>query len=230
MPVSTPARSFGAFRRIAQFAALALLAACGGGDSPTEPGTPPPGGGHGNGGGTSLAIVRVTPSTANVLVGGTTRLIASATDASGRVVGGVTVSWTSLETGVASVGGDGTVSGHKAGQARIVAQAQGFADTATITVAGVAGGSVVVEPATLALRLGTTGVLTGSVRDESGAVVGQPASWTTDSPAIVSVSSIGIVTGKAVGTARIIATSGTKADTSVVTVSLTSVTGVVASL
>lgn len=227
MPASTTAR----FAAAVQVAALALLAACGGGDSPTAPGGTPPGGGHGNGGGgTSLSIVRVTPSTASVTAGNTTRLVAAATDASGRVVSGVTVSWISLATDVASVSSDGTVTGRVAGQARIVAQAQGFADTAMVTVEGIAGGSVTVEPATLALRLGTTGVLTASVRDEAGTVVGLPVAWSTDSPATVKVSSIGIVTGVAVGTARIVATRGSRADTSFVTVAPTSVTGILATL
>lgn len=175
-------------------------------------------------------MVRVTPSTANVLAGNTTRLVAAAVDVSGRTVTGASLSWESLSTSVATVSGDGTVTGLVAGRALIVARSGTFSDTATITVEGIAGGSVTVEPSRLALRLGTTGVLTASVRDVSGTVVGQPVTWSTDSPQTVSVSSIGIVSGIAVGSARVIATRGTRADTSVVTVAPTSVTGIVSTV
>ena len=228
MSARAPAR-LAAF--IIHLAVLAVLAACGGSDAPTGPVTPPPTGGHGGGGdGARLTMVRVTPSTANVLAGNTTRLVAAAVDASGRTVSGASLSWESLATSVAIVSGDGTVTGIVAGRALIVARSGGFADTATITVEGIAGGSVTVEPSKLALRLGTTGVLTASVRDVSGTVIGQPVTWSTDAPSTVSVSSIGIVNGMAVGTARIIATRGTRADTSVVTVAPTSITGIVSTV
>lgn len=209
--------------------ALLLLAACGGSDSPAGP--VPPGNGGGQGGGPSvgsLAIVRVLPRAATIGMGGTTRLSAATTDASGRSVSGVAVGWESLTPGVAAVSGDGTVTGKAAGQARIVARAQGLADTAVVVVEATPDGSVTIEPGRLTLRLGTTGSLTAVVRDGSGAVVTRPVTWRSDAPATVEVSGDGVIRGSAEGVARVIATSGGYADTARITVVRGSSTGVVA--
>ena len=182
--------------------------------------TPPPITGPG-----PLAAVHVTPKSVGVAAGASMRLSASGADASGRVVSGVAVSWSSLEPAVAAVASDGTVSGRASGQARIVASAGSYADTATISVTGSIVASVVVSPHQLNLRLGTTGQLSVVVRDVSGAAIAAPqVAWSSSAPAVVSVSN-GIITGQGDGVAQVIATSNGVSDTSTVTVGQTATTG-----
>src|SRR5439155_21854947 len=63
----------------------------------------------------SVATVDVAPATANVTVGGTVQLVATPRDANGTPLSGRTVSWSSSNTGVASVTGSGLVTGVGAG-------------------------------------------------------------------------------------------------------------------
>lgn len=214
---------------IALIAVATSLAACGGGSSPTSPS-----GNGGNKGGTggnsvgTLSIVRVLPRSQTVDMGGTTRLSASTTDASGRSVGGVTVTWESLSPGVAAVSNDGMVTGQAAGQARIVARAQGLADTAVVSVDATPEGSLTLERHKLTLRRGTSGTLIAVVRDGSGAVVNREVTWTSDAPGVVGVDRNGVIEGLSVGTGRVIAVSGLHADTARISVAQASATGVVA--
>lgn len=84
----------------------------------------------------------------------------------------------------------------------------------------VAVASVVVTPATATVAVGATVNLTATALDAANApVVGAALAWSSDAEGVAMVSSSGVVTGVAVGTARIIATAtGGAADTAVVTV------------
>jgi hypothetical protein len=81
-----------------------------------------------------VAAVSVSPATADVAVGESIGLAASAVDDVGAPIPGVTFTWRSLNTSVASVNGSGQVSGVGEGETEIIAQSGEFADTATVTV------------------------------------------------------------------------------------------------
>ena len=109
-----------------------LLAACGGGDSPLGPDN---GGGGGGGGGPTPASVVVTPGTQSVAVGATTQLTATVRDGNGNVMTGQAVTWSSANSGIAQVSGNGMVTGVAAGgPVQITATAGGRSGTAAITV------------------------------------------------------------------------------------------------
>lgn len=81
-----------------------------------------------------VASVVVSPSSASVTVGDTTRLTATARDAAGNVITGRAVSWSSTNGGVATVGDGGLVTGIGVGSAAVTAVVEGHSASATVTV------------------------------------------------------------------------------------------------
>lgn len=109
---------------------LALPIACGDGDdgSPTEPdgsdGTEP-----------QVSSVSVSPSRAELAEIGETRVFeATARDASGDEIPGVSYTWISSASSVATVGTDGTVTAQANGATTIEANAEGVTGAAKLTV------------------------------------------------------------------------------------------------
>lgn len=82
----------------------------------------------------AVSRVEVTPSSKLMLIGGTAQLTATAYEQQQNVFPGVTFSWQSLNTGVATVSGSGVVTAVAEGTALVVASASGKADTTTVTV------------------------------------------------------------------------------------------------
>ena len=86
--------------------------------------------------GPEVEFVVVTPAEASLATGESLQLNASARDDRSALVPDVTFEWASLEQEIATVTQTGVVTGVRSGAARIVASAEGSADTATITVIG----------------------------------------------------------------------------------------------
>ncbi len=79
--------------------------------------------------------------------------------------------------------------------------------------------TVTVSPATISLLVNGTQSLAATVRDQSGNVMpDQPIEWSTDNTGIANVSTAGVVTAIAAGTATVTATSTGKTGTASVTV------------
>jgi hypothetical protein len=97
------------FLRACSTISVAVLVACGGGDGPTD--TPD--------GPASITIVSAADTV--IATGSTAQLTATAKNAAGGVVNGVTFTWSSSNTGVASVSQSGSVNGVTAGTATITA-------------------------------------------------------------------------------------------------------------
>jgi hypothetical protein len=90
----------------------------------------------------------------------------------------------------------------------------------TYAILAEAVGSVVITPSSAAVTVGSTVQLTAMPRSAAGEdLPDRPVSWETSNATIAGVSSSGLVTGAAAGSASITATSGGKAGTSQVTVS-----------
>jgi uncharacterized protein YjdB len=91
--------------------------------------------------------------------------------------------------------------------------------------------SVTVAPASASVRVGGTVSLTATLKDASGNVLtGRTVTWTTSATAVATVSTAGVVTGVAVGSATITATSGGVSGTAAVTVTATPKPGRVTTL
>lgn len=96
----------------------------------------------------AVASVTVSPSTASIDVGGTRQFTATAMDGGGNTLNNRTVTWSSSNTGVATVGSSsGIVTGVAAGTATITATSEGRSGTATVTVVGATAQQVTTNPA-----------------------------------------------------------------------------------
>ncbi|WP_284349942.1 Ig-like domain-containing protein [Roseisolibacter agri] len=216
------------------FSALAAcvvvtLAACGGSDSVTSPGTNTPPGNTPPGNtppgntpptSTPVATVAITPAGGTVFVGRTLQLSAAARDAAGATLSGRAITWTSSADSIARVDANGLVTGAAAGNVVITAASEGKTSTATVAVQNVPVASVVVTPATANLRTGDTLRLAASARDESGATLaGRQVRWTSSSNNVVTIDSVsGLLRAMGQGSATITATSEGKTGTATVAV------------
>ncbi|MCU0633862.1 MAG: Ig-like domain-containing protein, partial [Gemmatimonadaceae bacterium] len=113
--------------------------------------------------------VTLTPANATLIVGGTLTLQAQVTDASGNVLPGRPIDFTSTNAAVASVSSGGVITALAPGTTRIVATSEGRTGSASITVIPVPVASVQVAPATATLALGAGTQLTASARAANGA-------------------------------------------------------------
>ncbi len=82
----------------------------------------------------SVATVTVTPSSVSGSIGQTAQFTATLKDASGNVLTGRTVTWTSSAVSVATITGNGLVSALLAGTSTITATSEGKSGTASLTV------------------------------------------------------------------------------------------------
>jgi uncharacterized protein YjdB len=156
-----------------------------------------------------VASVAIVPSSATVTMGQTAALALTVKDANGLIVTDRATVWSSSDDRIATVSTAGVVRGIAAGPAVISATSEGVAGTAAITVVGVAVASVAVLPTSASLQRGATTVLTATVKDVSGSVAtDRQVTWSTSNASVASVSSTGVVTGNAIGTATITASSG----------------------
>ncbi len=133
----------------------ALIVACGDESTgPSDPTTPP-----------AVASVDVEPQTADLTPGSTVQLAATPRSTAGLPLSGRTVSWTTTDSLVATVTGNGLVRGVGTGTAKIRAQAEGRWAEATIRVAEELSSPTLsaLSPTSIPVRsAGVTIVLTGS--------------------------------------------------------------------
>jgi uncharacterized protein YjdB len=139
------------------------------------------------------------------------------------------VTWSSSNTDVATVSAAGLVTGVAGGSAAIIAKTVDGAKTATCSVTVTVPVTGVTLPATAAVSVGGTTTLAATVLPNTPPAANQNVTWSSDKTSVATVSSSGVVTGVAAGTAIITATSqhdSTQKATCTVTVTSDTVTGV----
>lgn len=174
---------------------LAGLAACGDDVSVTEPPPVTP----------AVTGISVTPPSATLAIGGTAQLSAVVTANDPSVA--LTVTWSTSAASVATVSATGLVTAVGRGSATITATSTAnanFKAGAQITVEGGVR-SVTVSPTNAIVLTGQTLQLVANVDANAG--VARTVTWTSSTPAVATVSTAGVVTGVAQGTASIIARS-----------------------
>ena len=187
--------------------------------------------------GATLARVLVSPKTV-VLGPGQVAVFRAVGLMSTGDTAGTPVTWSATGgTIVDSSASNGVHYGHyqaaaSAGVYRVMATDQpgGQADTAAVTVSRVPVAGVAVQPATGNLALGGTLQLTAVTRDSAGNVLtGRVVVWSSNAPAVASVTGGGLVSGAAPGSAVITATSEGRSGTATIAVVTASVASVVVS-
>ena len=152
-----------------------------------------------------VATVSVSPTSPSLTPLAVVQLTATTRDASGAVLTGRVVTWSSSNIAVATVSSSGLVTGVTVGgPVTITATSEGQSGTVTVTVVAPIVTSVSVTPATTAVSIGGTTFLFADVRDQNNVnLTNQIVTWTTSNAAIATVSSgtpqSGLVTGVAAG-------------------------------
>lgn len=166
-----------------------------------------------------VATVTITPNPLNLVLGSNGQLTATTSDAAGNSLGRA-VTWSSSNESIATVGATtGAVTSKGVGTATITATSEGRTGTSSVVVRNPTVSSVTITPASPTVEAGTTTTLTAEVRDENGVLLtGQSIQWTTTDGSKVAVSTSGVVTGVAVGSATVTATSGGKSGSTTVSV------------
>lgn len=169
---------------------LASLAACSGSSEPSP----------------VVATVEVSPTSASPQVGETVQLSATVKDATGNILSGQSVSWSSSAASVASVSNSGLVTANALGTATITAASGNKSGVATITVKPEPIASITLSLSSDTLLVGETVQLTATLRDQANNVVTREISWSSSNPSVASVSGTGLVTGVGDGETTVSAT------------------------
>jgi trimeric autotransporter adhesin len=136
-------------------------------------------------------------------LGHTRQLIAIARDRNGFGVASAAVTWSSLNSQVASVTQSGVVTAHRTGEAHIRASAAAAADTAEMVIRQIAA-TVRISPAAGTIRVAEDRQLLAAATDSADAEIPDASfEWSSSAPRTASVDEQGTVTGVTPGTATI---------------------------
>lgn len=170
-------------------------------------------------GNVAVTGVTVSPASATITTGGTQQLTATVAPANAT---NKTVSWSSSNSAVATVNSSGLVTAVAAGSAIITVTTQDGNRTATsaitVTTANVPVTGVSVSPTSATINAGSMQQLTATVAPANA--TNKNVSWSSNNNAVATVSSSGVVSGVAAGSATITVTTqdGNRTATSVITV------------
>ena len=166
-----------------------------------------------------VASVTLEPAGPVVGVGKTAPLTATTKGQDGTVLSNRTITYASGNTAIATVDDRGVVTGVAAGSTQITATSEGKNGSVTLTVSTTQVASVTVAPSPATVNAGATLTLTGSAFDAADAPLpGRVFAWSSATPAIATVSTLGVVRGMAAGTVTITGTSEGKSATATITV------------
>ena len=151
----------------------------------------------------------VSPATNRVLVGQQTQPTITLRDSAGMLLQlqGRPINWVSDNEIVATVSQTGVITARKAGTAKITATSiefPGVSCSTSVDAFDARVDKVLILPQTGTLRIGIPRLLTASVVDSlNNPIPNKVPVWTSLTPTIATISSLGIVTGSSLGTAVI---------------------------
>ncbi|HEY9480301.1 MAG TPA: Ig-like domain-containing protein, partial [Gemmatimonadaceae bacterium] len=168
-----------------------------------------------------VASVTVSPATTTLITGATQQLTATPKDSVGTALGGRTTTWATSNSAVATVSTSGLVTALAAGKATITATSEEKSGSSAITVTLPPVASVAVSPSSAQILVGKTVTLSAATLDATGkTLTGRSISWSSGTSSVATVSSSGVVSGVAAGSAWIFATSEGQRDSASITVTL----------
>ncbi|KAA6457835.1 hypothetical protein DYQ86_20910 [Acidobacteria bacterium AB60] len=174
---------------------IAILAGCGSSSAP------PP---------LTISLIAVTPANPSLAAGATQQLKATGTYNNGTTADiSSQVSWSSSNTGVATVSASGMLSAVAAGSSTITASMNGVNGTTSLTVTAPGSGktlsSIAITPANATFVVGGTQqfTATGSYSDGSTADLTATATWSVTNTGVATITAAGLATGVSAGTASV---------------------------
>jgi uncharacterized protein YjdB len=144
-----------------------------------------------------------------------------ARDASNTAVPGVPFQWSSASNAIATVDGNGLVTGVTAGTVNISAAVGSVSGSASVSVTPAPVANVVVTPSTANVPAGQTFQLTATLTDAAGNVLtGRVVQWSSNNASRATVNTAGLVSASTTnkGTVTITATSEGKSGSAIITV------------
>lgn len=168
-----------------------------------------------------VSTVEIRPKSARLTwIGDAATFTATARDANGFPVDGVTIAWQSATMAVASTDSLGTVTARAPGTAVIRATVGAATDTARVTVSPEPA-EILLAPSALTLAPGGSATVAAAVRDAGGMpVAGAVVAWSSADADVARVDASGRVTAVAVGSVTVTAAIGGLRATVEVTVEL----------
>lgn len=162
--------------------------------------------------GFAVTVTATIPQT-TLAAGQTTQASATAADSAAKTLVGAPITWTTSAATVATVSGNGLVSGVSVGTATIrAASGAASANTLLTVTTGSQPGPVSTVTVTMnpsSLIVGQSVQASAVAKDSQGTIVtGVSFTWSVSSPVILSVSPGGLVSAVAVGTAQVRASVG----------------------
>ena len=156
-----------------------------------------------------VATVVVAPASATILVTQTKAFTGTPKDAGGNNLSGRVVTWASSNTAVATINASGVATGVSPGTVTITGTSEGKSGTATLIVNPVPVATVTISPPSPdTVFIGYTTQLSAVTKDSVGGVLtGRTVTWQSGTPGVATVGTTGLVTGVAVGSSTITATS-----------------------
>jgi len=167
----------------------------------------------------SIAITQ--PQDSLFAIGDSMVLAVSALDDTGTEVQGVSFALTSANPAIATVSAEGTVVARGNGTTQISATSCNVTRTVTVVVEQVAAEVTITDPANgaVSLETGQSSNVTAIVADSNGvALAGTVVAWSTTDVLVATVDGNGRITAEGPGGAYVVATSGSLADSVVVSV------------
>ena len=192
MRTTTRSHAYTARTFVATMLAATLIAACGGGDTPT--GTPPE----------VVARIDVSAATTTIAPQQTVQVQAVAKSATGSTIGTVEPVWSSSSNAIATVNPSGIVTGVAPGTATIRATSGTVSGTLDVTVTSGVGVlvTIAVDVQDRTIELGSVTQATVSGRDAQGNAVAlgnRVVTWATSNASIATISNSGVASGIGVG-------------------------------
>jgi trimeric autotransporter adhesin len=156
-----------------------------------------------------VAKVIVAPPSVTLRVGDAFQFTDTTKDASGNVLTGRTVVWSSSDTTIAPVDQAGLVLAKALGTVTITASSGKASGTGSVTVSLVPVKKIVIAPSNPSVIVHDSTQLSATTQDSAGNVLtGRAITWSSSNPAVSTVDANGVVTGVKVGVDTITATSG----------------------
>lgn len=154
-----------------------------------------------------IAQVVVTPRTGSLRLGLPVAFNALLLDSTrAQIPGGRVVTWSTNTPTVVQVTQAGIVTGLSLGTARVIATAEGVADTVSLTVTKIPVARVQVTPLQVSLLEGTSQQFNLTVTDSAGTIVtDREVNWIIGDPSKASVTQTGLVTAISAGTTSVAA-------------------------